>query len=70
MKNFDYLADKFVQASAARIVHTEDDIVDIFMLKDEKSLGLMGDRAKKTLNSLQGATEKTIQAINAMMADS
>lgn len=70
MKNFDYLADKFVQAGAARVVHTEDDIVDIFMLKDEKSLGLMGDRAKRTLNSLQGATEKTIQAINAMMADS
>jgi 3-deoxy-D-manno-octulosonic-acid transferase len=70
MKNFAYLADKFVQADAARIVQTEDDIVDMFMLKDETSLGLMGDRAKSTLNSLQGATEKTIQAIDVLMADS
>jgi 3-deoxy-D-manno-octulosonic-acid transferase len=70
MKNFAYLADKFVQADAARIVQTEDDIVDMFMLKDETSLGLMGDRAKSTLNSLQGATEKTIQAIDVLIADS
>ncbi|UCE22344.1 MAG: hypothetical protein JSV46_09110, partial [Candidatus Aminicenantes bacterium] len=61
-----YLADKFVQEDAARVVHTEDDLVEMFMLKDEKSLSLMGDRAKNTLISLQGATEKTIQAIDAM----
>jgi len=70
MKNFDYLADKFVQAGAARVVQTEDDIVEVFLLKDETSLSLMGDRARSTLNSLQGATEKTIQVIDAMMADS
>ncbi len=70
MKNFAYLADRFVQADAARVVHTEDDLVDMFMLKDEKSLSLMGDKAKSTLHSLQGATEKTIQAIDAMMDDS
>ncbi len=69
MKNFAYLADKFVQEDAARVVHTEDDIVDMFMLKDEKSLSLMGDRAKNTLNSLQGATEKTIKVIESVMID-
>jgi len=70
MKNFAYLADTFVQADAARIVHKENDIIEMFLMKDEKSLKTMGDRAKKTLNSLQGATEKTIKAIEAMMADS
>jgi 3-deoxy-D-manno-octulosonic-acid transferase len=70
MKNFAYLADRFVQADAARVVHTEDDIVEMFMFKDEKSLSLMGNRAKSTLNSLQGATEKTIQAIDDMTGES
>ncbi len=70
MKNFAYLADRFVQADAARVVQSEDDIIEMFMLKDEKFLNVMGDRAKSTLNSLQGATEKTIQAIDAMMSDS
>lgn len=70
MKNFAYLADKFAQADAARVVQAEDDIIEMFLLKDEASLSLMGDRAKSTLNSLQGATEKTIQAIDALMADS
>lgn len=70
MKNFTYLADKFVQAGAARVVHTEDDLVEMFMMKDERSIRTMGDRAKKTLNSLQGATEKTIKAIETMVEDS
>ena len=70
MKNFTYLADKFVQAGAARVVHTEDDLVDMFIMADGRSLRTMGDRAKKTLNSLQGATEKTIKAIEAMVEDS
>ncbi|MCK4557508.1 MAG: hypothetical protein KAU47_08310, partial [Candidatus Aminicenantes bacterium] len=70
MKNFTYLADKFVQAGAARVVHTEDDLVEMFMMKDERSIHTMGDRAKKTLNSLQGATEKTIKAIETMVEDS
>lgn len=70
MKNFTYLADKFVQAGAARVVHTEDDLVEMFMMKDERLIRAMGDRAKQTLNSLQGATEKTIKAIETMVEDS
>jgi 3-deoxy-D-manno-octulosonic-acid transferase len=66
MKNFTYLADKFVQAGAARVVQTEEDLVEMFTMKDERLLRTMGDKAKKTLNSLQGATEKTIKVLEAM----
>jgi hypothetical protein len=38
-------------------------------MQDEKSLKIMGEKAKKTLNSLQGATEKTIKAIESVMED-
>jgi 3-deoxy-D-manno-octulosonic-acid transferase len=70
MKNFAYLADTFIQAEAARVVSKESDIIEMFLMQDEKSLKTMGEKAKKTLNSLQGATEKTIKAIEVMMADS
>jgi 3-deoxy-D-manno-octulosonic-acid transferase len=70
MKNFTYLADKFIQAEAARIVRKESDIVEMFLMQDEKSLKIMGEKAKKTLDSLQGATEKTIKAIESTMGDS
>lgn len=69
MKNFAYLADTFVQAEAAQIVSSEKDIIEIFLMRDEKSLKRMGETAKKTLNSLQGATEKTIKAIESLMVD-
>ncbi len=70
MKNFAYLADTFIQAEAARIVSTEKDIIEMFLMQDEKSLKKMGETAKKTLNSLQGATENTINAIESLMVDS
>lgn len=70
MENFAFLAEKFIQSGAARITYKEKDLVEMFLIKDEKSLEEMGDNAKKILNSLQGATEKTIEAIEAMMAKS
>jgi len=70
MENFVFLAEKFVQSGAARIINKEKDLVEMFLIEDEKSLEEMGNNAKETLNSLQGATEKTINAIEAMMADS
>lgn len=70
MENFAFLAEKFVQSGAARIIDKEKDLVEMFLIQDEKSLEEMGNNAKETLNSLQGATEKTINAIEAMMADS
>jgi 3-deoxy-D-manno-octulosonic-acid transferase len=70
MENFAFLAEKFVQSGAARIINKDKDLDELFLIRDEKSLERMGNSAKETLNSLQGATEKTIKAIEAMMADS
>jgi 3-deoxy-D-manno-octulosonic-acid transferase len=70
MENFAYLAEKFVQSGAARIINENKDLVEMFLIRDEKSLEKMGSNAKEALNSLQGATEITIKAIEAMMADS
>ncbi|HEB35408.1 MAG TPA: 3-deoxy-D-manno-octulosonic acid transferase [Candidatus Aminicenantes bacterium] len=70
MDNFAFLAEKFVQSGAARIINKNKDLDEMFLIRDEESLKKMGRSAKETLNSLQGATEKTIKAIEAMMADS
>jgi 3-deoxy-D-manno-octulosonic-acid transferase len=70
MDNFAFLAEKFVQSGAARIVNKNKDLDEMFLIRDEKSLKNMGRSARETLNSLQGATEKTLKAIEAMMADS
>jgi 3-deoxy-D-manno-octulosonic-acid transferase len=67
MKNFSYLAEKFVQSSAARIAHNQEDLTEMFLMKDEKSLSEMGERAKQTLDSLKGATKKTLEAIETML---
>jgi 3-deoxy-D-manno-octulosonic-acid transferase len=69
MKNFGYLAEKFVQSGAARIVHNENDLVEMFLIKDEKIFSEMGKKAKETLNSLKGATNKTVEAIEIMMKE-
>ncbi|MCK4645327.1 MAG: 3-deoxy-D-manno-octulosonic acid transferase [Candidatus Aminicenantes bacterium] len=69
MENFAFLAEKFIQAEAARTVYSENDLVEMFMIQDEKSLDEMGNRAKKTLNLLQGATERTLSAIETFMAE-
>lgn len=70
MKNFAYLADKFVQAEAARVVTGMDDVLEMLLIQDEDFLKEMGNRAKKTLHSLRGATEKTVRAIETMMGGS
>jgi len=67
MKNFAYLAERFVQSGAARITHNQEELVEMFLMKNEKSLTEMGERAKWTLGSLKGATKKTLEAISAMI---
>jgi hypothetical protein len=42
----------------------------MFLTQDENSLEEMGVRARETLSSLQGATEKTIKVIEELMARS
>ncbi len=68
MDNFAHLAETFIHAGAARIVKTKKDLVDMFRMKDEKNLYEMGRRAQSTLRSLQGATKKTLLAIETLMS--
>jgi len=67
MENFSFLAQKFIRSQAARVIRSEKDLIDMFLAEKEENLEMMGDRAKITLDSLQGATEKTIRAVEAMM---
>jgi 3-deoxy-D-manno-octulosonic-acid transferase len=57
----------FVRAGAAKIVDRPEDLTEMFRLKDPRSLAEMGRRAKKTLGSLQGATRKSLSAIEFFM---
>jgi 3-deoxy-D-manno-octulosonic-acid transferase len=68
MENFAALAEEFVKCRAAKILSKKEDLVGMFLFMDEKELGEMGKRAKELLHSLQGATEKTVKAIEAIMA--
>ena len=70
MDNFSALAERFVESNAAKIINKKQDLVEMFLIQDENSLEEMGGRAKETLSSLQGATEKTIKVIEELMARS
>jgi len=67
MKNFAFLADSFIRAGGAKIVRTDAELEDVFLLKDGDELRAMGSRAAAHLASLAGATERTIQAIERYM---
>lgn len=67
MDNFAHLAEIFVKAGAARFIRGPNDLKDVFSLKDEKEYLEMGRKAKSTMQLLQGATEKALQAIESFM---
>jgi len=67
MENFAHLAEIFVEAGAARVVKNKADLVRMFSIQDKKEYLEMGQKARSTLHSLQGATEKTLQAIDSLM---
>jgi 3-deoxy-D-manno-octulosonic-acid transferase len=67
MDNFAHLAEIFIEAGAARILEGQQDLVDVFSLRDEQEYQEMGLRAKSTLQLLQGATEKSLRAIESLM---
>ncbi len=68
MGNFAHLAEIFVHAGAARVIRTQEDLVNMFCILSAQDFRVMGHRAKLTLLSLQGATEKTLQAIETLMS--
>jgi 3-deoxy-D-manno-octulosonic-acid transferase len=67
MRNFAALAEAFLKNEAARVVASDEDLIRMFRLEDEKALREMGLRAAALLSSMSGATERTIQAIEKMM---
>jgi len=67
MDNFAHLAETFIQSGAARTVKTKKDLVNMYSMEDEKDLYEMGQKARLILQSLQGATKRTLQAIETLM---
>jgi 3-deoxy-D-manno-octulosonic-acid transferase len=67
MKNFADLADSFIRGGAARIVRTEADLEEMFLMRDEAMLRELGAKAAAVLASLGGATERTLLAIERFM---
>jgi 3-deoxy-D-manno-octulosonic-acid transferase len=67
MRNFAFLAESFIRAGGGRIVRTDEELVEMFLLRDEIGLREMGGKAKAHLASLGGATDRTILAIERFM---
>jgi len=67
MENFQELADKFVQADAARIVETQEDIKRMFLLSDDEETLRRGGKAQQILDHFQGVTERTLNRIDLFM---
>lgn len=67
MDNFAALAEAFILDGGARVVQAPADLEAMFDLEDTAALADRGRRARRTLESLSGATEKTIAVIEEMM---
>ncbi|HUU38163.1 MAG TPA: 3-deoxy-D-manno-octulosonic acid transferase [Candidatus Desulfaltia sp.] len=68
MDNFALLAEEFSRSGAARVVRDRTDLEKIFLMKDQGALEEMGTKARELLCSLQGATDRTIQVIESLVA--
>ncbi len=67
MENFRELADKFVEADAARIVETLQEVKQMFLLSDDEDTLEMGGKSRQVLNQFQGVTERTLNRIEMFM---
>jgi 3-deoxy-D-manno-octulosonic-acid transferase len=70
MENFAHLAEIFLEAQAARLIKDKDDLKNMFLLEEKHELRLMGARAETTLESLRGATDQALQAIEERLVES
>lgn len=69
LENFAVLAEAFIRSGAVRVVGGTEELAEAFRMKDEPALHEMGRQAKILLNSFQGATERTLQAIETLMVE-
>jgi 3-deoxy-D-manno-octulosonic-acid transferase len=67
MNNFAYLAQQFLHSGGACQVSNPQDLKAMFLFRDSDGLKKMGHSAQRTLDSLQGATDRTLRAIESMM---
>ncbi len=67
MNNFQELADRFIAEQAARIVENDEDLKRIFLFANEPELFEMGENASRLISSFRGATERTLQRIEAYL---
>ncbi len=67
MENFAVLAEEFVRSGSARIVHDWTELHESFLMRDQELLKEMGSKAREVLDSLQGATDRTLQVIERMI---
>ncbi len=69
MDNFAYLAQKFLESNAARVLREPGDLKNMFQFANEEDIEQMGHRAKETLTALSGATDKTLAVIEKFMPE-
>jgi len=67
MHNFADLAQAFVRAGAARVVEKPEDIVEVFLFRNPEEVARMGRASRAVLESLQGATARTMAALASVM---
>jgi 3-deoxy-D-manno-octulosonic-acid transferase len=70
MHNFAFLAEEFVRRGAARQVSGLEDLTEVLLFEEEIELQKMGRQSRELLSALQGATLKTLQVIESLMAAS
>ena len=69
MKNFAVLAEAFEGGGGAKTVRTEDDIAAFFAFDDPAGMEEMGRRSKEILRSLQGATRRSLAAMESLLEE-
>jgi len=67
MENFADLAESFIRGGGAAVVETSGEIEAMFAFRDPGLLARRGKAAKAILDSLQGATERTMAAIESFL---
>jgi 3-deoxy-D-manno-octulosonic-acid transferase len=69
MQNFASLAEAFLEAGAARLVRSKTELAEVFSKAGDPHLTETGRKAGELLISFQGATERTLQIVEELMAE-
>jgi 3-deoxy-D-manno-octulosonic-acid transferase len=69
MKNFAALAEAFIFGGGATTVRSPEELRRMFLFADPEALAEIGRRAREVLTSLEGATARTLAAVNALIGN-